>query len=147
WHLAQVPTAIVAAKGMMIGDRAAERQNRLRSGELDLVPLLELLPRATSTVDGVVRGGPIRIHICEATGNRTATARLAQRLAHRGEHTLMKLPEALPSHRRLERLRHRSKPGERVAEMRPPQECRAPHPGRVIRPLGHLAPMAFTTLE
>ena len=40
--LAVVPGAVVAADGVVVRDRAAEPDQRLARGRLDLVPLLEL---------------------------------------------------------------------------------------------------------
>src|SRR3954470_8226362 len=50
-RLTAVPRSVVAPDGVVMGDRAAKRQDRLGRSRLDRVPLLELLVGATGRVD------------------------------------------------------------------------------------------------
>src|SRR5215468_10514936 len=60
-HLAQVPAAMVAPDGVVVGDGAAERRDRLCGRELDLIPLLQLLAGAAGGVDRVIRCRAVRV--------------------------------------------------------------------------------------
>ncbi len=46
---------MVAPDGVVVGNRAAERRDRLRSRELDLIPLLKFPARTARREDRVVR--------------------------------------------------------------------------------------------
>src|SRR5215475_4837809 len=94
-HLAQVPAAMVAPDGMVVGDCAAERRDRLRSRELDLIPLLQLLAGTARSEDRVIRCRAVRIYVRETARDHAAAACLAHRLPHGRLHTLVELPEAI----------------------------------------------------
>jgi len=119
----------------MVGDRAAERQDRLRNCQLDLIPLLEFLAETAWRVDRAIRRGAVGIHVREAARDRAAAARLAHGLLHGSQHALVALPEAIPGDRRLEGLGHQPEPdlpapGAGRTGIRGPRRNRLRHPGR-----------------
>ena len=77
--LAVVPRPVVAADRVVVGDRAAALDHRVRGGPLDLGPLLELGAAARRRQDRVVGRGTVRIDVGEAAGDRAAAAHLAAR--------------------------------------------------------------------
>src|SRR5262245_37169367 len=64
--LAVVPGSVIAPDGVVMGDRAAETDYRLRGGGLDRVPLLDLAVATAGREDRVIRRGAVRIHVREA---------------------------------------------------------------------------------
>ena len=67
--LAVVPGAVVAADGVVVGDRAAGVDQRLGDGGLDLVPLLDLAAADRRGEDGEVGGGAVGIDVGEAAAD------------------------------------------------------------------------------
>src|SRR5436305_7940378 len=64
--LAVIPAAVRTAHRVMVRDRAAAGDHRVRCGALDLRPLLELLAAADRREDRVIGGWTIRINVREA---------------------------------------------------------------------------------
>src|SRR5215203_7359310 len=67
--LAVVPGAVVAADGVVVGDRAASVDQRLGDGGLDLVPLLDLAAADRRGENGEVRRGAVGIDMGEAAAD------------------------------------------------------------------------------
>jgi hypothetical protein len=53
---------------------------------------------------------------------RATAARLAPRLPHGSQHTLVELPQAIPGDRNLEGLVHQPEPGDAVEHLRTAQQ-------------------------
>ena len=66
-HLPQVPFPMVAPDRMVMGNRAAEREDRLRGRELDLIPLLQFLAGAAGGVVAVKKRLPRCVSSSEAS--------------------------------------------------------------------------------
>jgi hypothetical protein len=118
---------VVAADRVVVGDRAAGGDERVRRGGLDLRPLLDLVAAARRGEDGVVRRRAVGIDVGEAAGDERP---LARGLARRAEDLLVEGLEALPGDRRLERLAEDPDGHERVAQVRRAQERAAPRADR-----------------
>jgi hypothetical protein len=146
-HFAQIPAAVVTPDSMVVGYRAAERRNRLRGRELDLIPLLKFPARAARREDRVVRRGAVGVHIGEPARDQAAAACLADRLPRGREHALVELPEAIPGDGRLEGLANQPEPDQAVTQVPATQERSPPDRGRVALSAMHLAAMAAADLQ
>src|ERR1043166_8321612 len=109
---------MVAADGVMMGDRAAETDQAIRSRLLDLRPLLDLRGQRARRQDRVVGRGTVRIGMREADRHGTRTANSLYRVLCGGHHRRVKILEAVPGDRRLERLAEYSHADDRIAEIR-----------------------------
>src|SRR6185312_12796537 len=138
---------MVAPDGVMVGDRAAERRDRLRGRELDLVPLLQLLAGPAGRVDRIIGRGAVEVHVGETARDHAAAARLAHRLPGGRQHTLVELPEAVPGDGRLEGLADQPEPDQAVTQVPAAQERCPPGRGRVALPAAYLAAMAGADLQ
>ena len=144
--LAVVPGAVVAADGVVVGDRAAGLDQRLGDGGLDLVPLLDLAAAHRRRQDGEVGRGAVGVDVGEAAadaGRAGALGRhaadLGDRLARRLHHRRVELLEAVPGDRRLEGLREHAAGDEGVAQVRRQQKRPAPGADRVVTVAGRAA--------
>ena len=77
--LAVVPGAVVAADRVVVGDRAAGVDHRVRDGGLDLVPLLDLGAAPRRGEHRVVGRGPVRIDVREAAADPRRARPLGRR--------------------------------------------------------------------
>src|SRR6201985_2805938 len=126
---------MVAPDGVVVGDRAAERRDRLRGRELDLVPLLQLLAGPAGRGDRVRGRGAVGVHVGEPARDHTAAARPAHCLPGGRQHTLVEFPEAIPGDGRLESLADQPEPDQAVAQVPAAQERSPPGRGRVAFPV------------
>src|SRR5215831_2256568 len=146
-HLAQVPAAVITPDGVVMGDRAAERRDRLRSRDLDLIPLFQLLAGTARSEDGVIRRRAVGVHVRETTRDNAAATCLAHRLPRGRQHPLVEFPETIPGDGRLEGLADYPEPDQTVAQVSTAQERGPPDRGRVAFPAAYLAPMAGADLQ
>src|SRR6185436_7228713 len=95
---------VVAADRVVVGDRAAGGDDRLRSRPLDLPPLLDLLPVAGAGDEGEVERGAVRVGVREVTEDHAGGALRGERVADRASHGRVQLPQSAPGMRGLQRL-------------------------------------------
>src|SRR6185369_12775340 len=138
---------MVAPDGVVMGDRAAERRDRIRGRELDLVPLLQLLTGPAGRVDRVIGRGAVGVYVGETARDHAAAARPAHRLPGGRQHTLVEFPEAIPGDGRLESLADQPEPDQAVAQVPAAQERSPPGRGRVAVVATYFAAMAGADLQ
>src|SRR4051794_30114135 len=91
--LAVVPGTVIAADGVVVGDRPAGSLERVGSRPLDRPPLLDLLAAARRHHHREVRRRTVLVCVGEAAGDETGPA---DRLARRADDGLVERREALP---------------------------------------------------
>src|ERR1700757_4981813 len=72
--LAVVPGPVIAADGMMMGDRAASLDQRVACGIPDRLPLFNERAMASERVEREIRRRPVRIDVGEAAGHLASDA-------------------------------------------------------------------------
>ena len=130
--LAAIPRVVVAAHGVVVGDRPAVSQQRVGRGGLDLVPHRQLRADAAGRRHREVRRRTVGIDVREAARHPASAADPLDRLLDRRSDAGMKRVEGVPRAGRLERLRDHAAASERVALVRRPQERRAPRADSVV---------------
>ena len=154
--LAVVPGAVIAADGVVMGDRAAGLDQRLGGRRLDLVPLLDLAAADRRRHHREVGGRPVRVDVGEAAADPRRARPLGGGVAdlgdlgpcrlHRGG---VEVLEAVPGDRASRRCRRgrrrrrrcragRAPAGTRSARRRPrrrrpPRRRGPPRPRRRVR--------------
>jgi hypothetical protein len=91
---------VVAADGVVVGDRAARGEDRLRGRRLDLLPLLHLAAPHRRGEHGEVGGRSVRIGVGDPAGHAPLAEGRRRALADRGH----KVVEAVPGDGGLEGL-------------------------------------------
>jgi hypothetical protein len=122
---------VVAADGVMVGDRAAAGEDHLGRGRLDLLPLGQLVAAPGGRQHREVRRRAVRIDVREPARDGPVTSeRLPRAFAYRPD----ELVEAIPGHCGLERLGEDPGCDEGVAQVGHLKEGVAPGGLRVAAP-------------
>jgi len=118
-HLALVPSAVIAADAVVVGDRATGGEDRLAGRGLGGPPLLDRILELIAG-DGEVqrRAGGIDMRDVGQDHRRATEPR--QRLAHRARHRRVQGRQDRPEADRLERLDQRPAVQQRIAQVRTP---------------------------
>ena len=140
--LAVVPGPVVTPDGVVMGDRPARVDHRLRDGCLDLVPLLDLAAAVGRAQDREVGSRPVRIDVGEATRQPRRPRTVGRCAAGVGDrppgglhHFAVEGLEPIPGDRGFERVAQHSAGDERVPQVRGGEEGVAPCSHRVL-PVG-----------
>src|SRR5262249_32101534 len=108
---------MVPTDGVVMGDRAAEPDDCLRRGGLDLLPLLELPARGSGCEHGVVRGRAVGIGMGEADGETALAADALERVFDALDDAGVEGGEAIPCDGGLEGLTHHPEPDEQITRV------------------------------